>query len=193
MKPTLLRATRFIADGRQAFVTLLRISNRYTRYTLQKSQERVAIHTVLIMQLCQSELLNDVELLDTWLATRDPVRAHRLSLSQVDIYHCQGRYCFLVTLTSPNAGWGKRKWRRFLYSDRYEKLRHIGKVPNVTNTGVFLGEVAMETHQCGFMSAVLERFESYRMETVRFKIFSFRNPDLGQRKCEVFFFHSSLP
>ena len=44
----------------------------------------------------------------------------------------------------------------------------------------------METHQCGFMSAVLERFEPYHKETVRFKIFSFRNPDLGQRKREVF-------
>jgi len=109
LKPTLLRATQFMSDGRQTFFTLLRISNRYTCYTLQKSQEQVAIHTVLIMQLCQSELLNDVELVDTWLATRDPVRAHRLSLSQVDIHHCQGRYCFVVTLTSPNARWGKRK------------------------------------------------------------------------------------
>jgi len=49
----------------------------------------------------------------------------------------------------------------------------------------------METHQCGFMSAVLERIEPYRKEAVRFEIFSFRNPDLGQKKCELF--HSSLP
>jgi hypothetical protein len=163
----------------------------YTCYTLHKLQERVAIHIVLIMQLCQSELLNDVELVDTWLATRDPVRAHRLSLNQVDIHHCQGRYCFVVTLTSPDARWGKRKWSRSLYSDRYEKLRHVGKVPNVTNTAVFLGEIAMEIHQRGFMSAVLEWFGPYHKETVSFEIFWLRNPDLGQKKCELF--HSSLP
>lgn len=141
MKPTLLRDTQFIADGRETFITLLKISSRYTCYTLHKSQGRVIIHTVLIMQLCQSELLNDVELVDTWLATRDPVRAHRLSLSQVDIHHCQGRYCFVVKLTSPNARWGKREWRRSLYSDRYEILRHIGKVPRSQTHEFFLGKL----------------------------------------------------
>lgn len=76
LKRTLVRATQFIADGRETFVTLLKISNRYTCYPPHKSQGRIVIHTVLIMQLCQSELLNDVELVDTWLATGDPVRAH---------------------------------------------------------------------------------------------------------------------
>jgi len=105
------------------------------------------------MQLCQSELLNDVELVDTWLATRDPVRAHRQSLSQVDIHHCQWRYCFVVTLTSPNARWGKRKWRRSLYSDRYEKLRqtdrHIGKVPNATTQEFFLEKFLWRLNSVG--------------------------------------------
>jgi len=109
VKSTLLRATQFIADGRETFVTLLKISNRYACYSLHKSQGPVVIRTVLIMQLCQSELLNDVELVDTWIATRDPVRAHRLSLNQVDIHHCQGRYYFVVKRTSPNARWGKRE------------------------------------------------------------------------------------
>jgi hypothetical protein len=49
----------------------------------------------------------------------------------------------------------------------------------------------METHHCGLVSAVLERFEPYLQETGRFKIFSSGNPDLGQNKCELF--HSSLP
>jgi len=44
----------------------------------------------------------------------------------------------------------------------------------------------METHQCGFMSAVLEPIEPYRTETVRFEIFSFRNPDLVQRNVSCF-------
>lgn len=78
-------------------------------YTVHKSEERIAIHTILKMKRCHLELLNDVELVDTWLATRDPVSAHRLSCNQVDIHHCQGRFCFVVTLTSPNAGWGEKE------------------------------------------------------------------------------------
>jgi hypothetical protein len=44
-----LIATQSIAEGRQKYVTLIRISNRCTRYTLHKSQERDAIRSVPIM------------------------------------------------------------------------------------------------------------------------------------------------